>query len=177
MDQPAIEMALQDVQQEMPAPGAQRVKARRTPVSRPVGSRSIRFEPTAAGETALLWIDTAAIELPLDAWDEVVALLAVQAAEAPKRAPRREQPRIPGAPPRTGASWSPDEDEKLVALFEMGKIPETIAFELQRTRGAVITRLENMGVVKRGVLRPDFAGAQRKWSQEQAFEDAWPPPR
>ncbi len=160
-----------------------RLKVRRGAVSRRIDGRHVHFEASADGRadgSGRLWVDHVAIELPLEAWDAVITALAddTRAAMAVvPPAPRVAPPRMPGTPPRTGTSWSPDEDERLMALFEAGKIPETIAFELQRTRGAVIIRLEKMGLVKRGVLRPDFAGAQRRWSSEQALEDSWPPPR
>lgn len=179
MDLPADESASSEgARPERASVSSARLKVRRGSVSRHIDGRHIRFDAGNGDGPARLWIDHAAIELPLDAWDELITALAddtrVTARPAPP-APRSQQPRQPGMPPRTGSSWSPDEDEKLMALFEAGKIPETIAFELQRTRGAVITRLEKMGLVKRGVLRPDFAGAQRQWASEQSLEDSWPP--
>ena len=83
--------------------------------------------------------------------------MSVQAPKSPERPPKRstgerEQERIiknrhAGVPARHGASWSPEEDERLGAMFQRGDAIAVIAGAHQRKTGAIISRLIKLGLI------------------------------
>ena len=157
-------------------------KDRSVPTERPVpkvmtwssGRQVLKLEFSGAETDGRLLVDGVAyLTLPAADWlglrDAISRLLAFEKAK-PTGKP------VAGRPPRQGAAWSEADDRQLAALFEMGRLPETIGFELDRSRGAIVSRLERLGLVERGVLRPNFAAAQKQWSSERATAPDEGPP-
>lgn len=93
-------------------------------------------------------------EIPvLQSPDVVRALfLAADSLEARARVGRRNA----GLPRNAGKTWSPDEDEKLLAGFDGGTTVEALAATHERTRAGIEARL-----VKHGRLDAEQAGAAR----------------
>ena len=124
----------------------------------------ITFDITNCGDRGVLRRDeTVILELSLAEWDDLLAFLANKPPVAKNKAANGGL--------RTSERWSEAEEDQLIALFRSGRLPETIAFELGRTRGAIVSRLERLGLVARGVLRPNFAAAQRDWVSHQQLSE------
>ena len=71
------------------------------------------------------------------------------AAEALKQEGLREaRRRNRKLPPNAGQPWSPEEDEKLAAMFDRGATIQQLAQSHQRTRGAIAARLERLGKIQ-----------------------------
>ena len=96
---------------------------------------------------------TAASEAALQSPDVVRALfLAAESLEARARGGRRNS----SLPRNAGKTWTPDEDERLLAGFDGGTAVEALAAAHERTRAGIEARL-----VKHGRLEVDEAPAAR----------------
>lgn len=58
-----------------------------------------------------------------------------------------KSPRIPGPKTRRGLPWTPEEEERAAAGYKAGDDIHEIARSLDRTRGAVVARLVQLGLV------------------------------
>lgn len=74
---------------------------------------------------------------PFDNPEVIRALLcAVDALEAELKARQSDN-----RPVNTGRSWSPEEDQRLLAAFDAGTTPDELAAQHGRTRGGITARL------------------------------------
>jgi hypothetical protein len=115
------------------------------------GHRRYGFEISRTGDLARVVIDgKAALELPRPVWE---ALL--DAVELQRRHDRRQERQLQAAdrPPRSGTGWSVQEDDQLRTEHASGMTVPAMASKHQRSAGAIIGRLEILGLIEPGPLR------------------------
>lgn len=89
------------------------------------------------------------VTLPMVAWEGML-----DAVRTSRKAKTKSQATLP---PRAGALWSTAESDQLAASFQSGASVETLAASHARTRGAIQSQLERLGLVEPRYSMDGFA--------------------